>query len=72
MLRKLIEEKYAQTLICLGIFIAMLVGGGIFTWFLMSQVEKIGQCLLIYVIIPLVIIVILAILVKRYLLGGKK
>lgn len=72
MLRKLMEDKYGQALMCIGLFIAMLVGGGIFTWWLMENVVKIGTCILVYLVIPLVAIVILAIVVKRYLLGGKK
>jgi len=73
MLRKLRKETYAQFgIMCVVMFFVMLLGGGISLWFLMPLVEKMGQCLLIYIVIPLVVMVILAILVKRYLLGGKK
>lgn len=72
MLRKLREETYAQFgIMCIIMFIVMLVGGGISLVFLMPMFEKMGQCLLIYVMVPMIVMVVLAILVKRYLLGGK-
>lgn len=66
MFRKM-DDK-GQALICLGLMLAGLVGGSIALFFLIPLLEQ----LLVYLLVAAVVMVVLAILVKRFLLGGKK
>lgn len=74
MLRRNMENMQGFVMICLGIFLVMFVVGVIFIiWLLFfGGMQTISNMCLLFVV-PLFLVVLTAVLAKRYLLkGGKK
>jgi len=69
--RNLINDKQAFVLMCVIAFIVMLVIGAIIMLIILFNLQSIGMGCLILVI-PLFLLVVMAILAKKYLFGGAK
>lgn len=75
MLRKFNEDRQAilPIIICLGAFFVMLIIGVIFMlwFFLFGGMQTLGTMCFLFAV-PIFLMVLAAILAKRYLFGGKK
>jgi len=71
--RNLRKDENAQGLMCLAMFAIMFIGGGVMVAWLTTQLVNIGIGLML-ICIPIVLIIVCAIVAKRYLFGkgGKK
>lgn len=68
-MRKLNDEAIAIAGICIIIFIVVLIVGGLLMWWIMNNLVTIGIGLSI-IAIPITMMVVCGVLVKRYILEG--
>ena len=71
MLRSLNENRQAFAIICIVIFLVMIIVGGILIWFILTNLVNIGIGLM-FIVIPIFLMVVSAVLVKKFFWKGGK
>lgn len=70
-LRSLNENRQAFAIICIVIFLVMIVVGGLLIWFILTNLVNIGIGLM-FIVVPIFLMVVSAVLVKKFFWKGGK